>query len=98
MSGSLRNSHWRRLVEAEPPVEVLGPVLGVGHEEHRVEAVGRGRVGRREHRRAGVAAVAVRLERAHLVDLAEPVGALAAGTRPASSGGEAKSRAPDAAV
>ena len=72
--GTFRNSYVAP-ISSKPrlPVELLGPVGGVGDHEDLLGALGRGRVGRRGHRRAGVAAPAARLQRAHLVHLREPV-------------------------
>ena len=57
----------------EPPVELLRPVGRVGDHEHLLAALRRGRVGGGGDRRARVPAPAARLDRAHLVDLAEAV-------------------------
>src|SRR5215212_10793074 len=68
--------------EAEPLVEVLRPVRGVGEQEDRIAPLGRGGVHGRQHRGARVAAAAAALERAHLVHLAEALG----GIQPAGGG------------
>ena len=60
--------------EAEPAVELLGPVGGVGEQEDRVRALGAGRVDRREHGGRGMAAAPAALERADLVDLGKTLG------------------------
>ena len=81
------------LVEAEPPVELLRPVVRVREQEHGAAPGGMGVASRGEHRRARVAATAARLDRAHLVDLGQLGVHVEAAAQAGSSGGEAKSRA-----
>src|SRR5437870_10061598 len=56
-------------LEAEPPVEVLRPVLRVGDEEDDVRARAAGRLGGVEHDCARVAAAAMLLQGADVLDL-----------------------------